>query len=287
MRIEVLDLPLLHSVRAALEEDIGNGDITAELIPADRQAGARVITREAAVLCGMAWFNAVFAELDTGIAIDWQARDGDSIQPGQTLCTLAGPARAILTGERTALNFLQTLSGTATLARRYADAVAGLPARILDTRKTIPGLRAAQKYAVRCGGCDNHRAGLYDAYLIKENHIRAAGSITRAVSQARSARPGLLVEVEIERDGQIEEALAAGADRLLLDNFTVEQLKVAVQQVGGRAQLEASGGIDLANLRQAAATGVDFISIGSLTKHIQAVDLSLVFELQDGADGTH
>lgn len=287
MRIEVLDLPLLHSVRVALEEDIGNGDITAELIPADRQAGARVITREAAVLCGMAWFNAVFAELDTGIAIDWQARDGDSIQPGQTLCTLAGPARAILTGERTALNFLQTLSGTATLARRYADAVAGLPARILDTRKTIPGLRAAQKYAVRCGGCDNHRAGLYDAYLIKENHIRAAGSITRAVSQARSARPGLLVEVEIEHDGQIEEALAAGADRLLLDNFTVERLKVAVQQVGGRAQLEASGGIDLANLRQAAATGVDFISIGSLTKHIQAVDLSLVFELQDGADGTH
>lgn len=287
MRIEVLDLPLLHSVRVALEEDIGNGDITAELIPADRQAGARVITREAAVLCGMAWFNAVFAELDTGIAIDWQARDGDSIQPGQTLCTLAGPARAILTGERTALNFLQTLSGTATLARRYADAVAGLPARILDTRKTIPGLRAAQKYAVRCGGCDNHRAGLYDAYLIKENHIRAAGSITRAVSQARSARPGLLVEVEIEHDGQIEEALAAGADRLLLDNFTVERLKVAVQQVGGRAQLEASGGIDLANLRPAAATGVDFISIGSLTKHIQAVDLSLVFELQDGADGTH
>jgi nicotinate-nucleotide pyrophosphorylase (carboxylating) len=226
----------------------------------------------------MAWFTAVFAELDTDVTVHWQVRDGDRVSSNQTLCTLSGPARAMLTGERTALNFLQTLSATATLARRYADAVAGLPVHILDTRKTIPGLRQAQKYAVRTGGCHNHRSGLYDAYLIKENHIHAAGSIHRAVEQARQAHPELLVEVEIEDDTQIEEALAAGAGRLLLDNFSIEQLAAAVQQVAGRAELEASGGYGLENISLAARTGVDYISVGSLTKHIQAIDLSMVFD---------
>jgi nicotinate-nucleotide pyrophosphorylase (carboxylating) len=278
MLIDYLDQPLLHSVRTALSEDVGSGDITAALIPASQQARARVITREPAILCGMAWFNAVFAELDTAITIHWHARDGDRLESNQTLCTLAGPARPILTGERTALNFLQTLSATATLSRRYADAVAGLPVQILDTRKTIPGLRQAQKYAVRTGGCHNHRSGLYDAYLIKENHMRAAGSIRNAVDQARHTRPDLLVEVEIERGDQIEEALTAGAGRLLLDNFSIPQLRTAVHQVAGRADLEASGGYSLENLREAAATGVNFISIGSLTKNIHAIDLSMVFE---------
>lgn len=278
MLIEVLDKPLLDSVRSALAEDVGSGDISAAIIPATQQARAHVITREAAVVCGMAWFTAVFAELDTDVTVHWQVRDGDRVSSNQTLCTLSGPARAMLSGERTALNFLQTLSATATLARRYADAVAGLPVHILDTRKTIPGLRQAQKYAVRTGGCHNHRSGLYDAYLIKENHIHAAGSIHRAVEQARQAHPELLVEVEIEHDTQIEEALAAGAGRLLLDNFSIEQLAAAVQQVAGRAELEASGGYGLENISLAARTGVDYISVGSLTKHIQAIDLSMVFD---------
>lgn len=278
MLIEVLDKPLLDSVRSALAEDVGSGDISAAIIPATQQARAHVITREAAVVCGMAWFTAVFAELDTDVTVHWQVRDGDRVSSNQTLCTLSGPARAMLSGERTALNFLQTLSATATLARRYADAVSGLPVHILDTRKTIPGLRQAQKYAVRTGGCHNHRSGLYDAYLIKENHIHAAGSIHRAVEQARQAHPELLVEVEIEHDTQIEEALAAGAGRLLLDNFSIEQLAAAVQQVAGRAELEASGGYGLENISLAARTGVDYISVGSLTKHIQAIDLSMVFD---------
>lgn len=278
MLIEVLDKPLLDSVRSALAEDVGSGDISAAIIPATQQARAHVITREAAVVCGMAWFTAVFAELDTDVTVHWQVRDGDRVSSNQTLCTLSGPARAMLSGERTALNFLQTLSATATLARRYADAVSGLPVHILDTRKTIPGLRQAQKYAVRTGGCHNHRSGLYDAYLIKENHIHAAGSIHRAVEQARQAHPELLVEVEIEHDTQIEEALAAGAGRLLLDNFSIEQLAAAVQQVAGRAKLEASGGYGLENISLAARTGVDYISVGSLTKHIQAIDLSMVFD---------
>ena len=278
MRIEVLDQHLLRSVRAALEEDVGSGDVTAALIPETQPAGARVLTRQAAVLCGMAWFNAVFAELDTAVSVRWLARDGDAIHAGDTLCTLEGPARALLTGERTALNYLQTLSATATLARRHADAVAGLPVQILDTRKTIPGLREAQKYAVRTGGCHNHRSGLYDAYLIKENHIRAAGSIGNAVAHARELHPELPLEVEVEHRQQIEEALAAGAERLLLDNFGIAQLRDAVALVAGRARLEASGGIDLASLREVAETGVDYISIGSLTKHIRAVDLSMEFE---------
>jgi nicotinate-nucleotide pyrophosphorylase (carboxylating) len=279
MLIEVLDEALLHCVRAALAEDVGPGDITADLIPADRQAHATVIARESAVLCGMAWFDAVFAELDTRIAVDWQVKDGSRIKAGQPLCKLTGPARPILTGERTALNFLQMLSGTATLAHRYAERVADLPVRLLDTRKTIPGLRDAQKYAVRTGGASNHRTGLYDGILIKENHISAAGSIRQAVRDAGRLHPGFPIEVEVERPEQIGEAIAAGAERLLLDNFSLAQLGDAVRQVGGRVPLEASGGITLDNLRDIAQTGVDFISIGTLTKHVRAIDLSMRFEM--------
>jgi nicotinate-nucleotide pyrophosphorylase (carboxylating) len=278
MLLEVLDEPLLQTVRSALAEDVGSGDITAHLIPETRGARASVICREPAVLCGMAWFNAVFAELDTRIHVDWHVHDGAQTSTGQRLCTLQGPARAMLTGERTALNFLQTLSGTATLARRYADIVADLPVRILDTRKTLPGLRLAQKYAVRVGGCHNHRTGLYDGILIKENHIMAAGSILQAVQQSRAENPGMPVEVEVENETQILEALEAGVDRLLLDNFPLPELTQAVQLVGGRAQLEASGGITLANLRETALAGVDFISTGTLTKNVQSIDLSMLFE---------
>lgn len=278
MLLEVLDEPLLHCVRSALAEDIGSGDITAALVPPEQTAHATVVCREPAVLCGMAWFTAVFAELDTDIQVDWQVTDGTRLQAGQQLCSLSGPARHILSGERTALNFLQTLSGTATLARRYADAVADLPVRILDTRKTIPGLRLAQKYAVRIGGCDNHRIGLYDGILIKENHIAAAGSIQRAVQLARSTSPAIPVEVEVENSGQITAAIDAGADRLLLDNFSMAEMAAAVQLVAGRVQLEASGGITLENLRATALTGVDFISIGTLTKNVQAIDLSMRFD---------
>jgi len=225
MLVEVLDEALLHSVRAALAEDIGGGDITAALIPGGQSVSASVICREPAVLCGMAWFNAVFAELDTAVTIDWSVHDGDSVAAGQVLCTLAGPARPILSGERTALNFLQTLMATATLAQRYAERVTDLPVEILDTRKTIPGLRAAQKYAVRIGGCHNHRAGLFDAVLIKENHITAAGSIAQAVERAAADNPGKMIEVEVEDEAQIRAALDTAATRLLLDNFTLEQLR--------------------------------------------------------------
>jgi nicotinate-nucleotide pyrophosphorylase (carboxylating) len=279
MLIDVLDEALLHSVRTALAEDVGTGDITADLIPADRRAHATVIAREPGVLCGMAWFDAVFAELDTRIRIDWHTRDGRPIEAGMTLCALDGPARPMLTGERTALNFLQTLSGTASLARRYADRVADLPVRILDTRKTVPGLRDAQKYAVRTGGCTNHRTGLYDGILIKENHISAAGSIRLAVQEAMRLHPGIPVEVEVERAEQIGEAITAGADRLLLDNFSIAQLADAVRQVEGRVPLEASGGVTLDNLRTIALTGVNFVSIGTLTKHVHAIDLSMRFSL--------
>ena len=278
MLLEVLDEELLQDVRAALSEDIGSGDITAALVPDEETVIATVISREPAVLCGMAWFNAVFAELDTDINVNWQARDGETIRPNQVLCTLTGHAASILTGERTALNFLQTLSGTATLARRYVDAVSGLPVRILDTRKTIPGLRQAQKYAVRTGGCHNHRMGLYDGVLIKENHIAAAGSIEAAVAAARTTSPGIPVEVEVENLGQLSAALAAGADSLLLDNFTARELTTAVKQVAGRAQLEASGGIDLENIRDMASTGVDTVSIGALTKNIYAIDFTMLFD---------
>jgi nicotinate-nucleotide pyrophosphorylase (carboxylating) len=279
MLLEVLEAPMLHSVREALSEDVGTGDITAALIPADAPADATVISRESAILCGMAWFNAVFAELDTRITVNWATRDGETILAGQTLCTLHGPAARILTGERTALNFLQTLSGTATLVRRYADAVSGLAVKVLDTRKTIPGLRQAQKYAVRVGGCHNHRMGLYDGILIKENHIASAGSIGRAVQIARQASPGIPVEVEVENEGQITDALAAGADILLLDNFTPEALIRAVRLTAGRARLEASGGVTLENIRDIAQTGVDFISTGALTKNLHSIDLSMRFHI--------
>ncbi|UCC55088.1 MAG: carboxylating nicotinate-nucleotide diphosphorylase [Gammaproteobacteria bacterium] len=277
MLLEVLEEDLLQDVRTALSEDIGSGDITAALVPDEETVMATVISRDTAVLCGMAWFNAVFAELDTGIQVDWQARDGETISPDQVLCTLAGNAAPILTGERTALNFLQTLSGTATLARQYADAVSGLPVRILDTRKTIPGLRQAQKYAVRTGGCHNHRMGLFDAILIKENHIAAAGSIAAAVAAARTSSPGSPVELEVENPGQLAAALAAGADSLLLDNFTTAELSDAVTQVAGRIPLEASGGVSLVNVRDIALTGVDSISVGELTKNVHAVDFSMLF----------
>ena len=277
MLIEVLDEALLHSVRAALAEDIGSGDITAALIPAGQTVSASVICREPAVLCGMAWFNAVFAELDTAITINWNMHDGDSVAAGQTVCTLTGPARPILSGERTALNFLQTLMATATLAQRYVERVTDLPVKILDTRKTIPGLRAAQKYAVRIGGCHNHRAGLFDAVLIKENHITAAGSIAQAVERATADNPGKMIEVEVENEAQIRAALDTAATRLLLDNFTLEQLRTAVALVDGRVELEASGSFNLDNIRAAAETGVDYISVGGLTKNIQAIDLSMRF----------
>ncbi len=277
MLLDVLDEELLHTVRIALAEDIGSGDITAALIPEQQTAQATVISREAAIVCGMAWFNAVFEELDSRIRIDWLVQDGDQVHSDQPLCKLSGPARALLSGERTALNFLQTLSATATLSRRYAEAVADLPVMILDTRKTIPGLRNAQKYAVRIGGCDNHRSGLYDGILIKENHIAAAGSIKRAVTQARAGNPGMPLEVEVENASQLLQALDAGADRLLLDNHSVAELGAAVKTVAGRAGLEASGGVTLDNIREIALTGVDYISTGSLTKDIKAIDLSMIF----------
>jgi nicotinate-nucleotide pyrophosphorylase (carboxylating) len=266
-----------EQVRIALAEDLGDGDRTAALIPAGSQARARVICREAAVLCGRPWFDEVFRQLDGAIRIHWRAADGDRIAADAELCELAGDARALLSGERTALNYLQTLSGTATLARRYADAVAGTGTRILDTRKTLPGLRLQQKYAVTCGGCHNHRIGLYDAILIKENHIAAAGSIAAALAAARHAAPGLEIEIEVESLGQLEQAIAAGARRVLLDNFDLEGMRRAVALSAGRVRLEASGNMTLEGLRAVAETGVDDISIGGLTKHVTAVDLSMRF----------
>ncbi len=265
------------NVALALAEDVGGGDLTAALIPEHAQAEAAVVSRETAILCGAAWFDAVFRQLDPLIAIDWRAADGDRIEPDQLLCTLRGPARPLLTGERTALNFLQLLSGTATLARRYADAVAGTKAVILDTRKTLPGLRLAQKYAVRRGGCRNHRIGLFDAVLIKENHIMAAGSIGNAIAAARRLNPGVTVEVEVESVAELEEALAAGPDIVMLDNFELTAMAEAVRIVGGSVKLEASGNVNFDTVRGIAETGVDYISIGGLTKDVRAVDLSMRF----------
>jgi len=275
-----LPAAITAAVRAALHEDIGSGDLTAALVPAAQQALATVITREAAVLCGQAWVEAVFAELGGKVAIDWHCRDGDAITAGQKLCELRGPARTILTGERTALNFLQTLSAVATATRRYVDSVAGTRATILDTRKTIPGLRLAQKHAVRVGGGSNHRIGLYDGILIKENHIIAAGGITPAVQRARNQGATVLLEVEVETLVQAEEALRAGADRLLLDNFSAALMRDAValrNRLAPGTGLEASGGIELQTIRSVAETGIDFISVGDLTKNIRAVDLSMRF----------
>lgn len=269
------------TVRRALAEDIGSGDLTAALIPASTRARASVITRESAVLCGSAWFDEVFRQLDTAISTTWAAKDADSIRASQIVCRLHGPARAILSGERMALNFLQLLSHTATQTRRYVDAVSGTHTKVLDTRKTIPGLRRAQKYAVTCGGGQNHRMGLYDGILIKENHILAAGSIARAVQQAKtSTTEGIPIEVEVENLDQLRDALAVGVDRLLVDNFSLQSLKAAVAQTRGRATIEASGGITLENVRTIAETGVDYISVGALTKDVKAIDLSMRFEMQ-------
>ncbi len=264
-------------VTRALAEDLGSGDITALLIPPSLPGQATVISREQSVMCGMAWFDAVFHAIDPQVRIAWRVQDGDAVAPGTMLCALDGPARALLSGERTALNFLQTLSGTASRAQRYVAAVAGTGVKILDTRKTLPGLRRAQKYAVRCGGGHNHRMGLYDAVLIKENHILAAGSIAQAVAVARRVAAGKSVEVEVENLEELQQALAAAADSVLLDNFTPEQLAEAVAINRGRARLEASGGITLDNIRRIAETGVDFISVGSITKDLNAVDLSMRF----------
>jgi nicotinate-nucleotide pyrophosphorylase (carboxylating) len=259
----------------ALAEDVGSGDITAALIDPEAVAGGRMITREAGVFCGRAWAQAVFLAVDPRCRLDWRVDDGERIGPGTVLVELAGPARALLTAERTALNFLQTLSGTASRARDYADRVAGTGVQLLDTRKTIPGLRVAQKYAVTCGGCRNHRAGLFDAFLIKENHIAASGGLVAAVAAARALAPGRPVEVEVENAGELDAALAAGADRVMLDNFTLEALRDAVARCDGRAELEASGNVTEETLGAIAATGVDFISIGALTKDFRALDLSM------------
>lgn len=278
---------IIQDVRNALNEDVGSGDITARLIPTSTLAEARVISRESAVVCGSAWFDEVFRQLDPKIHVVWHCADADQVAPGHLLCTLQGPARSLLTGERSALNFLQTLSGTATVTRRYADAIADTKTKILDTRKTIPGLRAAQKYAVRCGGGQNHRMGLYDAVLIKENHIAAAGSVTAALrnaqalvaAQASPLREQITIQVEVETLEQLREALAADATSVLLDNFSLDMMREAVrinQEVAqGRALLEVSGGVTLAQLRGIAETGVDRISIGKLTKDVQAVDFSM------------
>ena len=262
------------NIQAFLDEDIGSGDITALIIPQSSEAVAKVITREAMVCCGQDWFNAVFQELDPVISVQWHAQEGQWLEAGALLCTLKGKARPLLTGERTALNILQTLSAVATQARLYAKELAGTDCKVLDTRKTIPGLREAQKYAVVCGGCHNHRTGLYDGILIKENHIIAAGSIAKAIAQARKISDKLL-EVEVESMTELDQALAAQPDRIMLDNFSVAQLKLAVKKVAGRCALEASGNILLSNIREIAETGVNYISIGALTKNIQAIDLSM------------
>lgn len=261
----------------ALEEDVGAGDLTAALVPAETSARATLLCREAAVLCGVPWFEAVLRRLDARVVLRWLVPEGAPVHPNQTLCELEGNARALLTAERTALNYLQTLSGVATVTRRYVDAVAGTPAQIYDTRKTIPGLRWAQKYAVAVGGGVNHRMGLYDAILIKENHIAAAGGIPQALAAAGALGAGVAIQIEVENLNQLETALQAGADLVLLDNFDLATLKAAVKITAARAKLEASGNISLDNVREVAGTGVDRISVGGLTKHLRAVDLSLRF----------
>ena len=263
-----------------LEEDVGPGDLTASIIPEATPATAQVVTRENMILCGRAWFDAVFARLDPNIRIDWRVGEGEEVEADTVLCNLQGCARSLLTGERTALNLLQTLSGTATLARVYARAVEGTGVRVLDTRKTLPGLRKAQKYAVRCGGCHNHRLGLYDGILIKENHILAAGSIALAVRTAQALGADVPIEVEVENLDELQQALGAGADRLLLDNFSLELMREAVALNAGRVELEVSGNVTLETIRAIAETGVDYISVGALTKNLRAVDLSMRITLR-------
>ena len=273
------DIPTV--VSRAIAEDLGAGDLTAKLIGAGTHARARVVAREPATLCGRAWFDETFRQLDARVGIRWHADDASLIEAGQVVCELDGPARSIVTGERTALNFLQTLSGTATTARSFVAIVAGTGARILDTRKTLPGLRLAQKYAVRCGGAENHRIGLFDAVLIKENHIAAVGSVTEAVRIARKQSPQAMIEVEVESLEQLREALATDADRIMLDDFSLDDMRAAVRlrdaSAGKRHELEASGSVDATTLRNVAATGVDFISLGALTKHVRAIDFSMRF----------
>ena len=263
-----------------LEEDLGSGDITAQIIPENRQATAELVTRENMVLCGREWFDAVFKYLDAEISIEWHINEGEKVPENTKLCTLKGSARHLLTCERTALNLLQTLSATATISREYADAVQGTNCKVLDTRKTIPSLRVAQKYAVRCGGCFNHRIGLFDGVLIKENHIIAAGSIANAVRIARQ-QSNMPIEVEVENFDELEQALSAKPDRIMLDNFSLEDLKKAVMLTAKQVELEASGNIDLTTIRAVAETGVDFISIGALTKNIRAIDLSMRITQQE------
>lgn len=263
------------TVTRALLEDVGTGDLTASLIDSSALASATIMTREAGILCGMAFASEAFRQTDPACQLDWRLSDGDSLSAGDELCRIQGPARALLTAERTALNFIQLLSGTATTASLYAARVAHTGVKLLDTRKTLPGLRLAQKYAVACGGCHNHRIGLFDAFLIKENHIAAAGSISAAISTARRAATGKLIEVEVETAEELHQALDAGADRIMLDNFAVEQLCEAVQAARGRAELEASGNVTDETLVSIAETGVDLISIGALTKHVRALDLSM------------
>ncbi|HEY5757623.1 MAG TPA: carboxylating nicotinate-nucleotide diphosphorylase [Steroidobacter sp.] len=272
---------ITRTVTTALEEDVGTGDLTAQLIPADRVSKATVITREDATLCGRAWFDEVFRQIDSRVHVTWKAADGDRVRANQLLCELSGPSRALLTGERTALNFLQSLSAVATETTRYVEALKGTQCRVLDTRKTIPGLRLAQKYAVRCAGGTNHRIGLFDAILVKENHIAAAGSIAAAVAEARRVNSKVMVEVEVENLDELQQALAAKVDRILIDNFSNDDMKAAVriarEHQNKGIELEASGNMSLETLRAVAETGVDFISVGGITKHVRAVDLSMRF----------
>ena len=276
-----LPADLAAQVERAVREDLGPGDVSAALIPADRQARAHVLCREAATICCAPWFDETFRQIDPAVTIGWRCAEGADVTTDSIVCELAGPARAVLTGERIALNFLQLLSATATITRRYTQAIAGTGCRILDTRKTVPGLRTAQKYAVRCAGGTNHRIGLYDLVLIKENHIAAAGGITAAVAAARTHQAHGRVEVETETLAQVREALDAGADIVMLDNFALAQMRAAVALTRAHphpAQLEVSGGVTLAGLRTIAETGVDFISVGALTKNVEAVDLSMRFD---------
>ena len=280
-----LPADIAKQVEAALREDLGSGDVTAALVPAAQRVRGTVVTREPAVLCGRAWVDETFRQLDARVQLTWNAADGDRLAADQVIFAIAGPARPVLSGERTALNFLQLLSATATATRRYVDAVEGTACRILDTRKTIPGLRTAQKYAVRCGGAQNHRMGLYDQVLIKENHIAAAGSLTGAIEAARRNAAGVTVEVEVETPGELREALNARPDIIMLDEFTLEDMRAAValnRAQGGVAKLEVSGSVSLEAVREIAETGVDFVSVGALTKHVRAIDLSMRLDFGGG-----
>lgn len=269
---------ITSQVKLALAEDIGQQDLTADLIPANSMATATILNREPATLCGQDWVMEVFKQVDPSISITWHFKDGDHLEADNLICTLNGPARSLLTGERTAMNYLQTLSATATLSSNYAAQVEGFDVKVLDTRKTIPGFRLAQKYAVRCGGCHNHRIGLYDGILIKENHINAAGSIAAAIAQAKTLHPDIAIEVEVENFEEMAQALAGQADIILLDNFDIAMLKQAVERNQGQALLEASGNVNLTTVRAIAETGVDRISVGALTKDIKAIDLSMRFK---------